>query len=154
MSQSQQDCLITVTWLKKKNYKNRFFRVVFSGLVCMYLSPINLFMALFLNQNLWGLVRNEYVRLLVQELLRISKRQQQSQTPSSCTCRHAMVWWKEFDQTAPPGSRLHHLVPVIQGESQTPRNSLSSPETGGRSSLPLSSLPGLFFKVANVNTIA
>lgn len=81
---------------KKKNYKNRFFRVVFSGLVCVHLSPINFLMALFLNQNLWGPVRNEYVRPLVQELLRISKRQQQSQTPSSCTCLHAMGWWKSL----------------------------------------------------------
>lgn len=98
MSQSQQDCSITVMWLKKKkkNYKNRFFRVVFSGLVCVHLSPINFLMALFLNQNLWGPVRNEYVRPLVQELLRISKRQQQSQTPSSCTCLHAMGWWKSL----------------------------------------------------------
>lgn len=119
MSQSQQDCLITVMWLKKKNYKNSFFRVVFSGLVCVHLSPTNFFMALFLNQNLWGPVRNEYLRPLVQELLRISKRQQQSQTPSSCTCHHAMVWWQECDQPAPAGSRLQHLVPVIRGGPET-----------------------------------
>lgn len=69
--------------------------------------------------NLWDPGQNEYALLLVQKLLRISRRRWQNIDPAATTCDTPMICWRLDDRS----SRLCHL-PVGPGASHPAFQSL------------------------------
>lgn len=115
-------------WCGEKTWQEfLFFKVVLTGLACTHLSywlfhdsaakPQKLF------EQKAGAATSfvgPSVRWIcaapVPKLFRIQKKATARRKPSSCTRCKPRVRWKELDPTHPPGSGLHHLLPVIRGE--------------------------------------